>query len=346
MKPRYFLIPLLMVLLGGMQVMYASGDKMGTAGAIELLIPMGARNAAMCGSNIANIQGAEAMYYNPSGLSMLNGAEASFSYMSYFADMNISYIAVGSKVGKLGAIGLSIQSLDIGKIPVTTLQNPEGTGEELSTNFITLTATFSRQFTERINFGINTKLISEKVGNMSARALAWDFGLQYTSPWGVDFGVVMRNIGSNIQFDGTSIEFDTEIPFSNPNATTRKTRLDMASHELPASLNLGVAYRYQFTEEHSVNVSGIYGNNNYTLDQIDTGIEYSFKDFFFLRGGYNAPLYPGDYDEDMKDDYQYSFTFGFGLALDVGDNALVFDYAYREMASFDGNQYFTLGIRF
>lgn len=343
---KLILFSAFIVVLLGAQFAFAGGVKLGTAGAPELLIPMGARNVAIGGSNIANVQGVDAIYWNPAGLSRLSGAQASFTYMDYFADMSVSYIAIGAKVGSFGVIGLSLQSLDIGKIPVTTVDQPEGTGQELSTNFITFGATYSKALTDRIQFGLNAKIVSEKIGVMSAMAMAFDFGLQYVSPWGVDFGVTMRNYGSNLKYDGTGIEFDSGIPFANPNATTRKTKLDMASHELPTSLNMGVGYRYQLSEEHVVNISGLYGNNNFTLDEINTGIEYGYNSFFFLRGGYNVPLYPDDFPETVKDDYQYGFTAGFGLHLNVGNNLVSFDYAYRDMKTFDGNQYFQIGVSF
>jgi len=346
MKIKYFLVLILIVaLFVGTQDVFAGGRKMGTAGAVELLIPMGARNVGMGGANVANIRGVESMYWNPAGMALLPNTETNFSYMKYFADMNVSYFAVGSKVGQLGVLGFSLQALDIGDIPVTTLENPEGTGEVVKPNFLTIATTFSKAFTDRINFGMNAKLISEKIGNMSATAIAFDFGLQYLSPIGIDFGVVMRNYGSKIRFDGTGVEFDSPIPYANPNATTRKTKLDMASHELPASMVMGIAYRYNFAEEHTLNATGVYNNNNFTLDQINTGLEYGYKDMFFLRTGYTTPLYPSDYPENAKD-YQFGLTFGFGMHFMVGGSTIMFDYAYRDMDIFDANQYFSLGFSF
>lgn len=344
MKVKYFIMILIfLTLLIGSQDGLTSDRKLGAAGAVELLIPMGARSIGMGGSNIANVYGTEAMYWNPAGLALLSGLEASFSYMTYFADMNISYFTAGSNVGNLGVIGLSLQTFNIGDIFVTTIENPGGTGEVLRPNFLTLNASFSRHFTDRINFGMNAKMISERIGNMSASAIAFDFGLQYRSPFGVDFGVVMRNIGTHLKYKGTGIEFDSDIPWANPNATTRKTKLDMATHELPASLNMGVAYRYQISEMHGINVSGIYSNNSFCTDQINAGLEYDFKDMFFLRAGYNHALYPETTPNGIAE-YQYGLTLGFGLHFSVGGKTIMVDYAYRDMDLFSANQYFSFGF--
>lgn len=322
---------------------FASGSKIGTAGAVELTIPMGARNVALSGADIAGVGGNEAMYWNPAGVATVQNTEASFSYLKYFADMTISYFTVSSNVGQLGVFGLNLQALNIGDINVTTIEVPEGTGEVLKPNYLTLGGTFARSFTDRINFGMNAKFISERIGDMTASAFAFDFGLQYRSPFGVDFGVVMKNYGSTLEFSGSSVEFDTEIPWANPNATTRKTALDMAANELPASMNLGLSYDYNFADIHKVTIAGTYANNSYDVDKAHVGVEYSLKDIVFGRIGYVNPFYPDDYP-DSAEESQFGLSLGFGIHLLYGGHVIMFDYAYRDMDLFDANQYFTLGI--
>ncbi|MEJ2054994.1 MAG: hypothetical protein P8X42_13820, partial [Calditrichaceae bacterium] len=74
------------------------------------------------------------------------------------------------------------------------------------------------------------------------------------------------------------------------------------------------------------------------------GLEYGFRDFVFLRGGYNIPIFPSDYPED--EEYQYGLNLGFGLNIDVAGNKVVFDYAYRDMDLFSSINYFTIGLEF
>lgn len=344
MKIKSLLVILLLIsLMVSVHEVTAGGKRVGSAAGIELIIPMGAQNVGIGGSNVANVNGMEAMYWNPAGLSQVRGVQAGFNYMTYFADMKISYFAVATNVGKLGVVGFSLQAMDIGDIAVTTVESPEGTGEIFTPTFMTLNASYSRAFTDRINFGLNFKMISEKVEDMTASAIAFDFGLQYRSPFGIDFGVVMRNYGTNMKFDGTSIEFDSEVPWANPNATTRKTRLDMASNELPTSLALGVAYHYDINELHGLNVSGLFSNNNFNLDQMNVGLEYNFKKMFFVRGGYNMAFYPETYPEEAQE-YQYGLHFGFGVHVPLGERTIMVDYAFRDMDLFDANHY--VGLTF
>jgi len=157
--------------------------------------------------------------------------------------------------------------------------------------------------------------------------------------------VTMKNIGSQMKWDGTGIEFDTDVPWASPNATTRKTKLDMAEAELPASMNLGLAYTMNFADMHKLRLAGTYANNTYFLDHMAAGVEYALNDLLFLRGGYLMTLYPEDYEDDFES-AQYGMTFGFGLKLNLGGNKVSIDYANRPMEVFDANQYFSVGFDF
>jgi len=343
MRKKYILIGILTLLLICTQ-MFGSAPKMGTNGATELLIPMGALSTALGGSNIACVSGTEAIYWNPAGLSNMKNGEASFSYMNYFANMNVTYLAAGFNVGSFGVIGVSAQVLDIGEIKVTTWDSPDGTGEIISPNYLTASLTYSKRFTDRILFGTNAKVISERVGTMNASAVAMDVGLQYLTPFGVGFGVTLRNFGTEMQFSGEAIEFDSEIPGAGPNSTSRKTKLDMASAELPTSMNIGLSYKYDMNYFGNVNFSAVYNNNAFELDHLSFGAEYDIMNKLFVRAGYMAYMYPDDWDWDK--DLEYGLSYGLGLNLDMGGNSFRFDYAARPMETFDVNQYFSISIGF
>lgn len=340
---RNFILYLLLFIAA--QNLSASGKRLGTAGGIELTIPMGARNVGRGCSNIANIQGTESIYWNPAGLALTPHVEVEFSYINYFADMNINYFALGANVGNLGVLGISFQSFNIGDIEVTTIDSPEGTGEVYTPTYMTLGGTYSRAFTDRIYFGLNAKFITERIASMSGSAIAFDFGLQYTSPWKVDFGIVIRNIGQGIEFHGTGVEFDSPIPYANPNATTRKTALDMAKHELPAEMNFGIGYRYELMKMHNINVSSYYGDRSFNVDILNIGLEYSYRELFFVRTGYNQPCYHEDRSSSITE-YQFGLAFGFGIHLKLDDKKIMIDYAYRNMDLWDANQYINIGFAF
>lgn len=334
---------LLVLVILGIQSIFASGNKLGTAAAPELLIPMGAKNVAMAGANIADVSKTDAIYWNPAGVANIENTEASFTYLNYFADMNLSYFALALSISDVSAVGISIQSFDIGNIDVTTIDNPEGTGEQIQPDYITLGVTYSRRFTDKISFGINNKLISETIGSMSATAFAWDFGIQYKSDAGIDFGITLKNIGTELQFSGTGTEFDSNIPFANPNATTRKTNLDLASAELPTTFNIGAAYKLNIDEVQDVKIVGQFTNSSFALDHITGGLEYDYRNLLFVRGGYSMALFEDNYPSGL-DESEFGLHAGFGINLDIGGNKIFIDYAYRPMETFGSTNYFTVGF--
>lgn len=115
-----------------------AGDKsrIGTSAGQELRIPAGSRGTALGGSILASVQGAEAMYWNPSGLVFGNQKrEAVFSYLDYIADMSMNYFGLSTKIREDIAIGVSAKVFSVGDIIVTTEAAPEGTGEVLNPTF-------------------------------------------------------------------------------------------------------------------------------------------------------------------------------------------------------------------
>ena len=101
-------------------------ERIGQAGALQLLINPWASSSGFAGANTASVRGIESVFLNVAGLTGTKTTEVMFSHVSYFADMSISSFGVGQKVGETGVLGLSFMSLDAGDIQRTTVQNPNG----------------------------------------------------------------------------------------------------------------------------------------------------------------------------------------------------------------------------
>ena len=177
--------------------------RIGSASATELLIPVGARDMALGGASIAVTQGVEAIHWNPAGLARLgSSAEALFSSLSYLADINLNYGAVGASFGRLGVVAVSVRSLDFGDIPMTSHDDPEGDGgRTFSPAFITAGLSYAIAFSDRANAGATIKVVSEKMGRVQGSAVAMDLGVQYHSIGGIsglDMGVAMKNFGPRL----------------------------------------------------------------------------------------------------------------------------------------------------
>jgi hypothetical protein len=165
-------------------VPYAANDnQFGTAGAQELRIPMGARNIAMAGAGIAGVTGVDAVYWNPAGLSSLQSTQASLSRLNYLLDVDVNTGAVATQLGSMGVMAFSIKVLSVGDIPVTTEQNPEGTGEFFAPSMAVVGLTYARQLTDRVSFGATGMFINEDIHRVRASGVAFDFGFLYDPQW-------------------------------------------------------------------------------------------------------------------------------------------------------------------
>src|SRR5262245_34075160 len=71
-----------------------SNGRKGTVGATELQIPVGPRSTALGGAVASDVDGIEAMFWNPAGLATNAGTEAMFSNTQYFAKMKLYYAGV------------------------------------------------------------------------------------------------------------------------------------------------------------------------------------------------------------------------------------------------------------
>ncbi|MGB5895418.1 MAG: PorV/PorQ family protein, partial [Ignavibacteriaceae bacterium] len=200
-------ILLAFILLLAVDAFAGGGKRTGTAGASELLIPVGPRGIAMGESNLVAATGIEALYWNPAGVaSMTNNADVLFSHMSYIADIGIEYGAVAANFEGFGAVAFSIKSLDVGNIDVTTTINPDGTGETFSPTMLIAGLSYSRMVTEAISVGITGNFISERMADVSASGFAIDFGVIYRNLGdinGLSIAVVLKNLGTEMKFEGS-----------------------------------------------------------------------------------------------------------------------------------------------
>jgi len=316
-------------------------DRIGTAAGVQLQVPVGAKEIAMVGANLAYTSGLNAIYYNPAGLAkMENTAAAQFSYMSIFNDIGVNYLAAGYGDEDMGVFGVSIKSFNFGDIPFTTVEDMDGaSGRTFSPTFVTLGFTYSRPLTEVVNVGLTVKLVSESIDRASASAFAFDIGLQYENLGSIDglsFAVALKNIGSNMRYEGSALGDN----FSDPSGREDFLKRDASSNQLPTSIELGFGYSAMLAEKNMVTVVGNFLSNNFENDAMKFGLEYSFDDFLFARGGYNLGMGVESADK------VYDFALGAGIKYPLGDVNFMFDYAYRNTQYFDGENIFTVTLGF
>jgi hypothetical protein len=343
-----------MVVLGllGTLMAYGGGDnRTGTNAAPELMIPVGARDLAMGGASVATTFGIDAIYWNPAGLARSSkGTSAIFSHMSYIADIPINYFAVSSTFGNFGTLAFSMKALGIGDIPVTTEDFPDGTGQLISPTYVTIGATYSRMLAENIAIGLTTNLITERIARVGATGMCFSAGVQYMNlaeVQGLDFGVAIKNIGPQMQFDGTALLRQGTVGANRQGYY----KIVAGSFELPSTIEIGASYRRQLDNDNNLIVSTLFQNNNFMADEYKLGAEYAFRNQFFARAGWDFAQKSSDEGLTAtsgvdKTTYLYGPTFGVGVKTDLGDVDLTLDYAYRYVKFLSANQVISIVIGF
>ena len=328
------------VMLGVQEVQAQKSDRAGTAGAAQLLVPVTARNTAL-GNNttsaLSGMNGLEALYNNPAGLAVNMGTAAMFSRMEYVADIGVNYFGIGQRIGN-NNIALTVTAWDLGDIPLQTETAPEISSVTYSATFLTAGFSYARQLTDRIAAGVTLKAINESIDDVSGTAVAFDAGMTYlVGETGLRMGVSLKNIGNELQYSGTGLIRQVQLPDQNPVSTSNAVALESDGVQLPSLLNFGLAYTRDLGTQGSVTFMGNFRSNSFDQDQYSGGIELGFQDIVYVRGGYQL-------QEDSDLSFYTGATFGAGLNVPLGGNNLSVDYAYVPTDFFDAVQYITASV--
>jgi hypothetical protein len=342
-RPRKSIAILVLVVLAMSQTFAGAGNRAGTNGASELLIPVGTRDIGMGGSTIATASGVEALFWNPAGTAVMkSSADLYISHMSYIADIGVNYGAIAANIEGLGILSLSLKSLAIDAIPVTTTRDPEGTGQTFKPQFFTVGLTYARQLSERVSVGLTGNLISERLGDVSASGFAFDVGVLYdnlASIQGLSIGIVVKNIGPQMKYDGTGLLTTATVADQHRPATLYQVQA--AAFELPSAIHFGLGYKHQLSDEMTVLGSTAFQSSNFSDDEYKLGLELSYQDLLYVRGGYNF----AQREEDARE-FLFGPAVGFGVHSALGNTDVSIDYAYRSMKTFDGNHIFSVKLGF
>ncbi len=324
------LILLVLLLTLCLTTAYAGNSKrIGTAGGQELLIPVGSRGTALGGAVIANCWGVESIFWNPAGLASLEGTEAMFSHQPYLVSgINVNFGGIATTVEGFGTIGFSAKVVSLGDMMETTNEFPDGTGRTFSPSLAVLGLTYAKQLTANVAFGATGMFIRESIFEANATGAAFDVGFIYDPRWnGLKMGFAIKNYGPTMKFSGKGFEQTSDVGPVSPSSAT---------FDLPSHINMGVSYNFLNRDKNSVTVSGNYRSNNFQEDFYQGGLEYSYNERYFLRGGYNY---------SKQADYIYGLSLGAGLTFNLGESSkLTFEYSWNKTDVFDDNQYFTLRI--
>lgn len=288
--------------------------KVGTAGAQFLELGVSARAIGMGEAFLAISDDASAIYYNPAGLTQITEREATFTHVSYLANINYEFAGLAYPTAKFGGVwGMGFQMLNAGDMDFTHYQSSEdnwSTGQTFTAKAYVLSLGYARSLTDRFSIGATMKLVEELLDTERAIGWAADMGTLYDTGFkGFKIAMVVSNFGPDIKF------IEEECP-------------------LPMNFKFGGVFDIYRAENHSAtfSVEGSHPNDN--LEKFNAGVEYWFKDLFSLRFGNHF-----DYDTG-------GISVGCGLKLYASERQLKFDYGYHDMGILEELHRFTVGVSF
>jgi hypothetical protein len=306
-------------------------DRVGSAGADQLLINPWVKSSGWGGANSASVMGLESLYGNVAGLAFVDKTELIFARTSWIADIPINSFGFAQRMNESSVLALAITSISIADIDRTTELLPDGGIGTYTISATNLNLGYSKTFSNSIYGGFAVKAIIEGTSDVSASGIALDAGIQYVtgSQDHVKFGIALKNVGPTMVYGGDGLSFRGIAPDEEYTMTLNQ-RSD--NFELPSLLNIGLSYDLVtvLPEDHRLSTAATFTSNSFKNDQYRLGLEYSFRELVSLRGGYN--LESGN-DETSTAISGPSAGFSVNLPLS-SESDLGVDYSFRQSESF------------
>jgi hypothetical protein len=333
--------------LGGLMVLTNASlfagneDRVGSAGASQLLVNPWARSIGSASAGIASANGIEAQFMNIAGLAFTDRTQIKFNYTNWLGNAGINFIAAGlaQRISDDAVIAVSIQSMSFGEIRRTTVDNPEGDGSTFSPSYNIFNVGYAREFSNRIYGGINLKVNSEGVDNLRGTGVAIDAGIRYVTGERehIRFGITLKNVGPTMSYNGDGLAYQVNFAASGSSESfTLEQRSD--AFEMPATLGIGGAYDFFFGDNQKLTANVAFMANSFSYDNYCVGLDYAYtnnKKFQFnLRAGY---IYEqGLWESSLRRTALTGFTAGFSVDYLSGEKKtpLGFEAAFRTSSPF------------
>lgn len=337
---RIFALVVLYTSISNSQGFISDVSKRGTSAATFLSIGQSARAIGM-GSAFVGIQNDPAnLYWNPAGIASIEGVSLLFDHTNWIADVGYNFLGATYNIEGIGTIGLSFIVSDIGEMDVTTIAQPEGTGQKFSATDFAVSVAYAVKLTEEFAIGFNPKFIYQSIWNMNASSFAVDLGIQYKTPFdGMILAMSISNFGTKMKLDGNTnlVLYDSD-PQSSGNNDKIPAYLETGSWALPLIFRVGVAYDAIKSENNKLTLAldALHPSDNY--ESVNIGAEYIFMNLLSLRGGYKS-LFLNSAEE--------TWALGVGIHKQlIGNITLAFDYSYQDFGRLTDIQKFSFSMRF
>jgi len=330
---KIYLLIAFLILTPAFLLSQAGSAKAGTAGAQFLKVGLSARAAAMGDAYIVAASKSDAIFWNPGALARFQGTDISGSYVKWPAGIIYSGVSLAVSFGENGTAGLHFAGLDAGDMRVRTIYKPEGDGRMFTAGQFCAGLTYSKFLTDKFSVGATIKYIHEDFWTYKSKNWAVDIGTFYDTGFNsLVLGMSILNFGPDMAFDGAFTDYSD--PLEGGDAGDFEVK-KFSSYPLPLSFRFGMAmYVYQTNDFKILTAVDTYKPNDHQ-QRINSGLEFSFLEIIFLRGGYKF-----GYDEER-------YSFGAGIEYQFFPNLNIrIDYSYADMGVFNIVHRGSFGITF
>jgi hypothetical protein len=324
--------------------MAGNGDRVGSAGATELLINPWARSAAWGDAGVSCANGLDAVYTNIAGLAFTDQTQIRFDRTNWLggAGININTAGLAQRVGESSVISVTVMAMTFGDIDITTVDLPEPSSGKFSPTYSNFNVGYAREFSNSIYGGINFKVINESIADLRGTGVAVDAGIRYVTGEEdhIKFGIALKNIGPTMDFQGDGLSIQVMYPNSGDVATLEQRS---ATFEMPSLLSIGGSYDFIFNEQHTLTTALAFSANSFSNDQFRLGLNYAMtggKMNFNMMAGYvyEQGLFSSEFAFASRVTALSGLTAGVSVDAVVGKNnsMLGIQYAFRQTALFNG----------
>jgi len=295
---------------------HATIKKTAQTGLQFLKVDVGARGAAMGGAYMMVGNNADAMFYNPAGIALMeNNFDFFAARTEWIADISYNAGGIVKNFGNWGTVGVSLITCNYGEfIGTRVAANEKGFIEtgNLDIGAYSVGVSYAKSLTNKFTVGGQIKFAAQHLGENllsndqtvenKVSGLAYDFGtIFYPGFKSFRLGMSIRNFSPQFKYETTA--------FQLPLTFTLGFAMDvfdfMGEHENPLLISIDAVHPRDYTERTHI------------------GAEYIFMNMFAFRGGYKF-----NYDEE-------SLTAGVGFMTNFEGLHVNLGYSYSDFGVFD-----------
>lgn len=304
-------------------------SRVATTAAQFLTIGTGARASALGHAYTAQATGGEALYWNPAGAARVydpySRGSVFLSHASWLMDIDYNAIGLVVPVTGSGVFGLSVAQMDYGRMDVTSVDLPDGTGETFGAADLVIGLSYAQPLTNSFYIGGTLKYVRQSIYDMSASTGAIDVGFVLESEYlnGMRLAASIMNFGAKMQMDGINSRLFVDIDPGNSGSNDKlPANLETDAWPLPLSFKFGAAMPVVNTSSVRMEVLADAHQTNDNDLNADLGAQLRYMVGtvnFELRGGYK--------DLAVRNATAH-LTFGGGVDLRAAGVRIGADYGY------------------